>query len=123
MRHVLMLAAALAAAGPAFANESRLELVNRSSQTVDQLIVFHVRADGSIIDDVIGGLYDPVAPGRTAELVLPVPCGPISAYVRLASAAELSTRLDLQGAADRVAGLRRGRDATSSAACRALWSG
>ncbi len=94
MRLVLVLAAALAAAGPALANESRLELVNRSSQTVDQLMVFHVRADGSIIDDVIGGLYDPVAPGATAALVLPVPCGPIAAYMRLASTAELDTRLD-----------------------------
>jgi hypothetical protein len=99
MRHALALTAALATpafalAAPALANQSRLELVNRSSQTVAQLVVFHVRADGSIIDDVIGGLYDPVAPGRSAELVLPVPCGPISAYVRLANDAELSARLD-----------------------------
>ena len=109
MRHALAPRAVLAAAfaatlatglatgvatGPALASQSRVELVNRSSVAVAQLVVFHVRADGSIIDDVVGGLYDPIAPGRSAELVLNVPCGPISAYVRLANETELSARLD-----------------------------
>lgn len=88
------LAAVLAlAAAPALADDARIAVTNNASQAVEQVVVFHLDEDGSVIDDVVGGYFDPIAPGE--QVVAPGgPCGPSSIYVRLASGEELSAELD-----------------------------
>lgn len=79
--------------GAALAVDTMVEVVNNSSQAVEQMVVFHVDDDGSIIDDVIGGIFEPIAPGASARSG-PVPCQASSIYVKLADGEELSAQLD-----------------------------
>lgn len=79
---------------PAFAESVTVQVVNNSSQVVDQVVGFHVAEDGSVIDDVVGSHHDPIQPGERVGIELGGPCQPSSLYVRLASGKELSARLD-----------------------------
>lgn len=104
MKLAVILVSALLFAAPALAGGTTVRLVNESSRTVDQMVLFHVAPDGTIIDDVIGGIFDPVAPGRSAEVHLNAPCQPTSVYVRLGGGRELSAVLDT--CADRTVTVR-----------------
>ena len=78
---------------PATAADAVLAVHNNASVAVEQIVVFHLDTDGSVIDDVVGGRFEPLAAGARAK-VAAGPCGPSSIYVRLANGRELAMRMD-----------------------------
>lgn len=74
----------------------KLKLVNNSSKSVVSVSTFAIGRDGIVVDDNVGGMYDPIGPGQTGlgELSL-VRCQVVLAIVTLEGGEELRTNLNL----------------------------
>src|SRR5690606_8726228 len=95
MKRILLMGVATLAMGaaPAVAGVG-IEVVNDSSQVIEQVVGFHLDADGAVIDDVVGGIFEPLAPGSRITAELGGPCQMSSIWVRLANGQELTAKLD-----------------------------
>ena len=95
MRRFAFSIMAVLLATPGFAADIVLTVNNQSSQPVDAMSVYPVKADGTIIDDNIGGFYDPVAPGGvgTADLST-TRCGNVYVRLSLSNSEELTSIID-----------------------------
>lgn len=95
-RSLFALAALLCGTTGPLAADMTLMIENASSQSVLSVSAYPVRADGSIIDDNIGGTIDEVLAGATVSLPLQVlRCAPVFVRVGLADDSELETTIDL----------------------------
>jgi hypothetical protein len=88
---------ALLIATPAFADELlTMDFDNQSSRVVEAVSVYPVNDAGEIVDDNIGSIVDPIAPGaiRRLDLAL-VRCGKVWARATFAGGEEVTAETDL----------------------------
>ena len=101
MRQILLATLVLAVATPAFAVTMTVD--NRSSSTVTSVNSFPVGADGEAVEDNVGGLYEPVAPGASATFEVTSDCGRTLFLVNIsAEAAEGELRVEIDTCADQA---------------------
>lgn len=85
----------LLAAAPVMADET-ITFENRSARVVEGISTYPVGADGRVVDDNIGAVVRPLAPGARVALGLALSrCGMIEAYVHFADGEEVRGRTDL----------------------------
>ncbi len=91
------LIAALLIASPALADDLvTIDFDNQSSRDVDAISVYPVSDTGEVIDDTIGTIIDPIAPGdiRRLELAL-VRCGKVWVRASFEGGEEVTGQTDL----------------------------
>ena len=95
-RSLFALLALLAGTSGPLAADVTLTIENASSQSVTSVAAYPVRADGSIIDDNVGGTIDEVPAGTTVALPLQLlKCASVFVRVGLADDSELEATIDL----------------------------
>jgi hypothetical protein len=96
LNHLIAALAALAMlVAPAIADDKGLiTMVNRSADIISGINSYQIE-DGKIIDDNVGGFFEPLSPGQSVTFDLAGRCGLVQFYVRLRSR-ELSGDDDLQ---------------------------
>ncbi len=97
MRRLLFaLAVLLSGSSGVLAAGVTLTIENASSQAVVSVSAYPVRADGSVIDDNVGGTIGEVPAGATVELTLQLlKCASVFVRVGLADDSELEATIDL----------------------------
>ena len=88
---------ALMLASPASAADLlTLDFDNQSSRVVEAVSVYPMTGAGEIVDDNIGAIVDPIAPGDSRRLELSlVACGKVWARVNMADGEEITGQTDL----------------------------
>lgn len=95
-RSLFALLALLAGTSGVLASDVTLTIENASSQAVTSVAAYPVRADGSIIDDNVGGTIEEVPAGTTVALTLQLlKCASVFVRVGLADDSELEATIDL----------------------------
>lgn len=91
------LIAALLIASPACADDLvTIDFDNQSSRVVEAISVYPVSDTGEVIDDNIGAIIDPIAPGDTRRLELAlVRCGKVWARASFAGGEDVTGQTDL----------------------------
>lgn len=67
---------------------------NDATRTIEGTVAYPVAADGSIIDDAIGGSNDPIKPGRKGTFAIYAGCGRTMVRVVLAGDIEQRHTID-----------------------------
>lgn len=74
----------------------QIEVENQTAQILTAFSVYPLRADGEIVDDNLGGAYDPLAPGAQARQAISLlACGKVMVIATLADGAEKRVPGDL----------------------------
>lgn len=97
VRAALGIFSMLAMAGAAHAQAPvALTVINNSNKTVEAISVYPVDADGEAIGDNIGGLYEAIAPGHTAQVELSLlQCQTVLAAVTLLDGREMRANVNV----------------------------
>ena len=74
----------------------QIEVENQTPQVLTGFSVYPLRDDGTIVDDNLGGAYDPLAPGaRHQQTISLLACGKVMVIASLADGAERRVPGDL----------------------------
>lgn len=74
----------------------QIEVENQTSQVLTAFSVYPLRTNGEIVDDNLGGAYEPLAPGAQVRQVISLlACGKVMVIATLADGAEKRVPGDL----------------------------
>lgn len=77
-------------------DQLKIEIVNQTAQVLTAFSVFPLGSNGEIVDDNLGGAYEPLAPGaQIGQKISLLACGKVMVIATLADGAEKRVPADL----------------------------